>query len=78
MKKLPLKIAHNWPPSFFFSTGPTAQRAQKPKILYAQEHPIEGLGIQTGLQYNLRPISHHCSRTLSNRLGPKTALHLYF
>ena len=31
MKKLPLKVAHNWPPSFFFSTGPTAQTAQNQK-----------------------------------------------
>ena len=31
MKKAPLKVAHNWPRTFFFSTGPAAQTAQKQK-----------------------------------------------
>jgi len=30
MKKQPYKVAHNWPPTFFF-TGPAAQTAQKQK-----------------------------------------------
>ena len=31
MEKLPSKVAHNRPPTFFFSTGPAAQTAQKQK-----------------------------------------------
>ena len=31
MKKTQSKVAHNWPPIFFFSTGPAAQTAQKLK-----------------------------------------------
>ena len=31
MKKLPSKVAHNRPPTFFFNTGPAAQTAQKQK-----------------------------------------------
>ena len=31
MKELPSKVAHNRPPTFFFSTGPAAQTAQKQK-----------------------------------------------
>jgi hypothetical protein len=31
MKKLPSKVAHNRPPTFFFNTGRVAQTAQKQK-----------------------------------------------
>ena len=31
MKKRPLKVAHNRPPTVFFSSGPAAQMAQKQK-----------------------------------------------
>jgi hypothetical protein len=31
MKKLPSKVAHNRPPTFFFNTGPAAHTAQKQK-----------------------------------------------
>ena len=31
MNKLPSKVAHNRPPTFFFSTCPAAQTAQKQK-----------------------------------------------
>ena len=32
MTKLPSKVAHNRPPTFFFNTGPAAQTAQKQKF----------------------------------------------
>ena len=31
-EKNPQKVAHNRPPTFFFSTGPAAQTAQKQKV----------------------------------------------
>jgi hypothetical protein len=31
MKKIPSKVAHNLPLTFFFNTGPAAQTAQKHK-----------------------------------------------
>ena len=45
INKLPSKVAHDRPPTFFFSTGPAAKR---PKIPYPQKSLIAELDIYTG------------------------------
>ena len=57
IKKPPSKVAHNRPPTFFFSTGPAAQTAQKqksrtPKTPLMQDRILR-LGLTTNFNFFL-------------------------
>ena len=53
MKKLPSKVAHNWP-RFFFSTGPAAQTAQKQKSHTTTSPLMQNWLFRLGLHTNTR------------------------
>ena len=53
MKKLPSKVAHNRPPTFFFSTGPAAQMAQKQKSRTPKSPLIQDWVFRLGVWWNI-------------------------
>ena len=54
MKKTPSKVAHNRPPTFFFSTGPAAQMAQKQKSRTPKNPLMQDWVFRLGLWISLK------------------------
>ena len=67
MKKPPSKVAHNWPPTFFFMYWPGCPNSPEKEIPYHQKLFNAGLGIQTGETLKTNRFLHQNYLTGSKR-----------